>query len=163
MIERAKNWFQARSPREKWMLGIAAALLAGAVAVYGVILPGYAAIDAAERDLSAATERRGRIVARAALQSSTPNDASSGQRGASDSRTVEAIVMESAMAGGFEIMDGAATGTDEFAFRLASAKAGPFMAWLTELESQGIELSEIKMRKGEGGFVSADVRLRKKP
>jgi general secretion pathway protein M len=157
MIEQAKHWFQGRSRREQWMLGTAAALFAAVVAFYGLILPGYAAVNAAERDLSEATERRGRIVARASLMPAKPVSAPAQQ----DGRTLEAIVAESAVAQGFEIMDGAAAGTDEFAFRLASAKAGPLLAWLTGLESQGIELSEIKMRKGDGGFVSADMRLRK--
>jgi general secretion pathway protein M len=163
MIEQAKNWFLGRSRREQWMLSAAAALFAAVVAVYGLIVPGYAAIGAAERGLSQATERRGRIVARVSLLSAKPGNAASRPSAAPDGRTFEAIATESATAGGFEITNGAGSGPDEFAFRLASAKAGPLMSWLTGLESQGIELAEIKMRKSDGGFVSADVRLRKKP
>ncbi len=162
MIAQLKNWFLARSLREQWMLGVAAALLALAILVYGLILPGYAAIGKAEQDLAQATERRGRIEARAALVSARPDGAAQ-IAAVNDGRTLETLINESAAASGFELANGAAAGTDEFAFRLASTKAGPLLAWLTGLESQGIDVAEIKLRKAEGGFVSADIRLRKKP
>jgi type II secretory pathway component PulM len=76
--------------------------------------------------------------------------------------SLDSLVGESASAGGFEIADGAMVGTDEFRFRLASVKAGALFNWLTALEAQRIELAQITLRKAEGGFVSADVRVRRK-
>lgn len=163
MIEKAKSWFAGRSRREQWMLGVAGVLAALVIAVYGLILPGYAAIGSAERELEAATERRGKIEARAAILRQRPRDAAPTQVVAKDGRTLEAIMTESAAADGFEMTNGAASGVDEYAFRLASVKAGPLMVWLTRLEGQGIDLAEIKMRKGDGGFVAADIRVRRKP
>jgi general secretion pathway protein M len=160
MIEQCKAWFLGRSPREQWMLAIAGVLLAGVIAVYVLILPGYAAVTAAEKELDVATERRGRIQARAALVLASSGK---GVIAAADGQTMEAIISESAAANGFEIVDAAASGPVEYAFRLPSAKAGALLVWLTNFEPQGLELAEIKMRKSEGGFVSADVRLRKKP
>jgi general secretion pathway protein M len=163
MIEQMKAWLTARSAREQWMLAIAGALLASVIAVYGIILPGYATIIAAEKDLNSATERRGRIAARAALLSTNADNATPAKIAATAVQTLDAIISESAATNGFEIIDGIASGADEYSFKLPSAKAGALLVWLTALEAQGIELAEIKMRKNEGDFVSADVRLRYKP
>jgi type II secretory pathway component PulM len=119
-----------------------------------------AAINIAEKELGVATERRGRLEARAVLVKGTPKVEPSATSSAPIA-DLGSFIGESAAAAGFEPADGAAAG-DEYAFRLASAKAGPLMLWLTGLEAQGIELAEIKLRAGEGGYVAADIRLRKK-
>jgi general secretion pathway protein M len=161
MIEQATTWYLGRSKRERVLLGVAGTLTLFAVLAYGVVLPSYSAIKGAERQLDIATERHGRIEARTALAKANPTVAGNIQATESGA-LLSAIVSESAAAQGFEIADGVAAGTDEFAFRLASAKAGALLVWITSLEAQGIMLAEIKMRKGDGGYISADIRLRKK-
>ncbi len=159
MIEHMKNWFSGLSVREQALLGIAALLGGLVLLVYGIALPSYAATKAAEKELDVATERRGRIEARAALVKQGPATAA---KAASALQSLESVISEGAASGGFEIATASALGVDEYSFRLASAKAGPLMMWLTNLEAQGIDLAEIKMQKIDGGFVSADIRVRRK-
>lgn len=161
MIGQAKSWLQERSQREQWLLGGAGGFLFVAVAVYMFILPGYAAIQASDKQLQEATERRGRLVALAAIAKSAPKSVINYSTTVSDA-PLRSIVTESAVAQGFEIADGVAAETNEYSFRLASAKAGPLLVWITSLETQGIELAEVKIRRSEGDFVAADIRLRRR-
>jgi type II secretory pathway component PulM len=161
MMEQASNWFAQRSQREQAMLAIAGGLLLLAILVFGVILPGHSLTRSAGRELDMAIERRGRIEAGVAL-AKAKSPVVSAPPAAVAGASLDSLVGESASAGGFEIADGAMVGTDEFRFRLASVKAGALFNWLTALEAQRIELAQITLRKAEGGFVSADVRVRRK-
>ena len=161
MIEQFKNWFSGRSAREQYLLSVAGGLALLMLIIFGIILPGYNAIDSAEKELDAATKRRGNIEASVALAKA--NSGSPAMAVVASGTSLESVISSSATASGFEIADGAAMGVDEYRFRLASIKAGALFAWLTGLEAQGIELAQISVRKGEGGFVTAEIRLRRKP
>ena len=161
MIEQFKNWFSGRSAREQYMLGVAGGLALLMLIIFGMILPGYNAIGSAEKELDAATKRRGNIEASVALAKA--NSGTSATAVVASDAALETVIASSATSSGFEIADGAAIGVDEYRFRLASTKASALFAWLTGLESQGIELAQISVRKGEGGFVTAEIRLRRKP
>ncbi|MGL5839958.1 MAG: type II secretion system protein GspM [Sphingorhabdus sp.] len=163
MIEQLKNWFVGRSPREQWLLAAAAVLAGLVVLVYGLLFPGINAIEAAEKDLDAAIERRGRIEARAELFRKVPARPAQSAPALPAGQTLENFVKESAAAAGFEIAEGSATGANGFALRMASVKAGALLAWLSRLAAQGVEATEIRLRKGEGGFVAADVTLERRP
>ncbi len=158
MIERIQTWFAERTRREQWLLGIAAGLTGFALVVFGMIMPAIGAISSAQKQLDLATERRGRIEASALLVSTRPKDAPSTPTAAN----LETIITEGAIESGFEIADGAAIGTTEYRFRFASIKASALLAWLAQLEAQRIELAHITLRRGEGGFVSADIMVRRK-
>lgn len=162
MIAQLKNWYLALSSREQWLVGLAGGLVGLVVLIYAIILPTWLAIDDAEAELSAATERRGRLEALALIAKTAPR-ASPATAVLADGAALESIISASAIAGGFELSNGAAAGSDEYGFRLASAKAGPLLAWLTGLEAQGIGVIEIRLQQGEGGFVAADVRVRRRP
>ena len=162
MIAQLKTWFSGRSEREQWMLGVAAGLTIFVLLVLGILLPSYSALGAAEKELDAAIQRRGAIEAIVSTAKSRSTVAGNSAAATAATGSLELAISDSATAGGFEIADGAAIGVDGYRFRLASTKAGALFAWLTNLESQGIELAQISVRKGEGGFVSADVRVRRK-
>ena len=161
MIEQFKNWFSGRSAREQYMLGVAGGLALLMLIIFGMILPGYNAIGSAEKELDAATKRRGNIEVSVALAKA--NSGSPIAAVVASGAALETVIASSATASGFEVADGGAIGMDEYRFRLASTKAGALFAWLTGLEAQGIELAQISVRKGEGGFVTAEIRLRRKP
>lgn len=161
MIAKMKSWYSALSGREQWLIGIAGGLVALLILIYGIAIPAYRAIGAAETELAQATERRGRLEALAAIAKTAPKGGAMAV--VANNQSIESIISQGAVAAGFEVSDGAAAGNDEFAFRLASAKAGPLLAWLTGLEAQGISVTEIRLQAGEGGFVAADVRVRRWP
>jgi general secretion pathway protein M len=162
MIEQLKTWFSGRSQREQNLLAVAAGLAAIVLLVFGLALPVYAAIGSAEKELDTAIQRRGAIEAVVTSAKSHPATGSNLGGASSVGGSLEAAISASATAAGFELADGTAIGVDEYRFRLASTKAGALLAWITNLESQGIELSSINLKGGEGGFVSADVRVRRK-
>jgi general secretion pathway protein M len=162
MIEQLKNWFSTRSPREQWLLAIAGILAALVLAVYGMLFPGLSAIENAAKDLDAAIERRGRIEARAEQYRKKPAAAALSVPALPDGKTLESFVKESALAEGFEIAEGSAVGANGFTFRMASIKAGALLAWLSGLSQKGVEATEIRLRKGEGGFVAADITLERR-
>ena len=156
-MEQIKTWFETRAPRERWLLGIAAFLVAAVIAVYSLLFPSMALLGSAEKELYAAIEQRGRIEAKVAslsksISESAPSPLAAGQ-------SLQALVKSSAEAAGFDIPEVNANGPSRVAFRMASVKAGALLAWISRMETQGIELSNIQMRKIEGGFVSADVEL----
>lgn len=162
MIEQLKTWFSGRSQREQGLLAVAAGLAAIVLIVFGIALPVYGAIGSSAKELDAAIQRRGAIEAVV----TTTQSRSAARNNLSGANIVggslEAAITDSATAAGFELADGAAIGVDEYRFRLASTKAGALLSWITDLESQGIELSSINLKGGEGGFVSADVCVRRK-
>lgn len=161
MISKLKLWYAALSRREQWLVGIAGALVALLILAYGIAIPAYRAIGAAETELAQATERRGRLEALAAIAKTATKSGATAV--VANNEAIESIISQGAVAAGFEVSDGATAGNDEFSFRLASAKAGPLLAWLTGLEAQGISVTEIRLQSGEGGFVAADVRVRRRP
>lgn len=157
MIEQVKAWFETRAPRERWLLGTAALLVAAVIAVYGLLFPSLAALSSAGRELNTAIEQRGRIEAKvASFSKASPRGAPSALAGG---QSLQAQVKSSAESTGFEIAEVNAGGPSRVTFRMARVKAGALLAWISQMETQGIELSNIQMRKIEGGFVSADVEL----
>lgn len=158
MIDELKSWIAGRTRREQLLLGIAAGLVAFALVVFGLILPGASAIQSAEKELDLVIDRRGRIEAVAALAKTMSGSAPAPVVAVS----LESVISESAAADGFEIADGTAVGDFEYRFRLGSTKASALLGWLTALEAQGVELAQISLKRGEGGFVSAEVTARRK-
>lgn len=162
MIAQLKTWFFGRSGRKRWLLDDAAGLVLLVLFVFGLILPGYAALGSAEKELDVAIQRRGAIeavVSSAKFRSAAVENISATTGG---SGSLEVAVSDRATAGGFEIAGGTAIGVDEYRFHLAGTKPGALFAWLTNQEGQGIELAQISVRGGVGGFVSSDMRVRRK-
>jgi general secretion pathway protein M len=157
MMEQVKAWFATRAPRERWLLAIASVLAAAVIAVYGLLFPSIAALGSAEKELYAAIEQRGRMETKVAsltkpTSESAPSPLAAGQ-------SLQALIKSSAEAAGLEIAEVTANGPGRATFRMASVKAGALLAWISRMETQGIELTNLQLRKIEGGFVSADVEL----
>lgn len=157
MMEQVKAWFQARAPRERWLLGLASVLLAVVIAVYGLLFPSIAALGSAEKELYAAIEQRGRMEAKVA--SLTKPASKNAPSPLADGQSLQALIKSSAEAAGLEIAEVNAIGPSRVTFRMASVKAGALLAWISRMETQGVELKNVQLRKIEGGFVSADVEL----
>ena len=155
MIVSIRAWFDALSKREQYLVGIAGALMALVLLIFGIILPSLAAIDAAEVAHDAAVERRGRIeatVANAARQKTAGSPVSGA--------AIDLIVTQSAAEKGFDLIKSANTAPGQMTFRMDQARASALFAWLAELETQGIEARNITLRGGPGGSVTVDAQLR---
>ena len=63
MMAAIRLWFAALARREQWLIGVAGALTALAVSIFGLLLPILSAVDQAKIDHDEAVQRRGRIIA----------------------------------------------------------------------------------------------------
>jgi general secretion pathway protein M len=156
MIVSMRTWFYGLSRRERVLVGIAGALAALVVLTFGIILPSLAAIDRAEAAHDEAVQRRGRIEAtvNAALAQKP-----SGR--VADGADIALIVTQGAAEQGFELVKSGNASPGQMTFRMDQARAPALMAWLTELETQGIAVSSVTLRGGANGSITVDAQLQK--
>jgi general secretion pathway protein M len=156
MIASIRSWYYALSHREQWLVGLAGALAAFVLLIFGIIMPSIAAINRAEAAHDEAVERRGRIEATvdAALkQKPSPRIAGNAD--------ITLIVTQGAAEQGFELLKSANASPGQMTFRMDQARAPALLAWLTGLEAQGIAVSGITLRGGANGSITVDARLQK--
>lgn len=156
MIEAARNWFTALSRREQWLVGIAGGLTAWVLLVFGFILPAMSAIEAARLAHDEAVQRRGRIEA--SVESASRQKPS---EVAVSSADIELIVTQSAAEKGFDLIKSAGGGQGQISFRIDAARAPALLAWLTEMEAQGVDVRNVSLRGGASGSLTVDAQLQR--
>lgn len=155
MMAGLRNWFTGLSRREQWLVGIAGALTAWVVLVFGIILPALSAIDTAKVELDEAVQRRGRIEATVeAVSQQKPSARAS-------SADINLIVTQSAAEQGFDLVKSASGGADQVSFRIDQARAPALLAWLSGLEAQGVDVRMITLRSASNGSLTVDAQLQK--
>lgn len=154
MIAAARNWFRQLSEREQWLVAIASVLAAIVILIFGIILPSLSAIDNAEIAHDEAVQRRGRIEA--TVESATQQRAAGSPVNGAD---IDLIVTQSAAEKGFDVIKSANSGSGQMTFRMDQARAPALFAWLSELETQGVEVRSITLRGGASGSLSVDAQL----
>ena len=156
MIAAIKIWFYGLSQREQWLVGIAGALGALVILIFGIIVPGIGAIENAEKAHDAAVERRGRIEAMVA------NAGTAKPSGAAVSAAdIDLVITQSAAENGFDLLKSTGTAPGEVSFRIDSARAPALFGWLSTLEAQGIEAGNLTLRGNAAGAVTVEARLRR--
>jgi general secretion pathway protein M len=156
MTAALKIWFYGLSERERWLVGIAGALAAIVLLVFGLILPGIGAIESAEEAHDAAVERRGRIEAMVAnAGTSRPSGT------AASAADIDLVITQSAAENGFDLLKAAGNVPGEISFRIDSARAPALFGWLSALEAQGVEASTLTLRGNAAGAVTVEAKLRR--
>lgn len=156
MMDKMKIWYSGLSNRERILVSVAGALTAIVILLFGILLPILSALQQAESGLDEAVQRRGRIeaaVAAAALQK--PSAALPQQA------DIDLVVTQGAAEKGFDLLKSANSVPGQANFRIDQARAPALLAWLSELESQGIFVSRITLRSAANGGVSVDAQLRR--
>lgn len=156
MIGALKTWYAGLSEREQRLVGAAAFLVALVVMVFGIIMPGLAAIDNAHKVHEEAVERRGRIeslVARATTAKPTNQPTGSAD--------IDLIVTQSAAENGFDMLKSDSATAGEVSFRIDQARAPALLAWLSSLEGQGLQTDSLTLRSNPAGVVAVEARLRR--
>ncbi len=154
MIASLRLWFDRLSAREQWLVGIAGALAAVIVLIFGILFPAMAAIDSAKLAHDEAVQRRGRIEATVAM--------ATGDRAAGTpvgGAAIDLVVTQSAAEQGFDIQKSAGSVPGQMTFRMEQARASALLVWLSELESQGIETRGITMQSGANGTIIVDAQM----
>lgn len=155
MIESLKTWYFALSNRERVLVSVAGILTAVVVLIFGILVPTMAALQQAESGLDEAVQRRGRIEATVAAASiQTPTAALPAQAG------IDLVVTQGAAEKGFDLLKPTNSAPGQVDFRIEQARAPALLAWLSELESQGIFISSITMRRASNGSVTVEAQLR---
>ena len=154
MIAAIRLWFAALTRREQWLVGVAGALTAFVVAIFGILLPVLSTIDQAKIDHDEAVQRRGRIIA-------TVDAAQKQQTGPRSTATadIDLLIVQNAAENGFDLVKSANSAPGQISFRIDQARAPALLAWLTELESQNVVVRSVALRPGANSTVTVDAQL----
>lgn len=157
MTDRLKNWWAGLSTRERWLVGIAAALALGVLA-WGIARPAVAAFIDLESRHRAAIEREGRVAAKVALLGAQP--ATSAAAGV-DAGAIDQFLQQSAGEIGLTLDRNEARGANQATIAIATAKAPVLTDWLAALEAQGFIIDQLTITPAADGTVGMTAELRK--
>jgi general secretion pathway protein M len=154
MMTVIRLWFAALTQREQWLVGVASALTAIVVSIFGILLPISSAIDQAKLDHDDAVQRRGRII-------STVDAAQKMEMGPPSAATadIDLLITQNAAEKGFDLVKSANSPPGQISFRIDQARAPALLAWLTELEGQNVVVRSVALRPGANSTVSVDAQL----
>ena len=155
MIENLKTWYFALTSRERVLVSVAGVLTAVVVVIFGILLPTMSALEQAESGLDEAVQRRGRIEA--AVEAASLQKPAAALPAQAD---IDLVVTQGAAEKGFDLLKPTNSAPGQVDFRIEQARAPALLAWLSELESQGISVSTITMRGGANGSVTVEAQLR---
>lgn len=157
MIEKLKPWWNDREPRERLLLSIMFALIAGVLLWLGVYRPVEAGLRNAALDNLEASERHADVAYKIDLlrrAGERPKTASS--------LPVEQIVGQSAGEAGFTLERVQAQGEDRVEVAIASARSTALLGWIAGLEAQGVAVDRVMISpSGATGTVSAQLGFRR--
>ncbi len=153
MSESLKFWWNARAPRERILLGVMLALIAGIILWLGIYRPVESALREAILANYEAAERHADVVRKVGLlrDDRAPSTASS-------SLPVEQIVGQSAGEVGFTLERVQAQGADRVDIAIASARSSALMGWIASLEAQGVAV-ERAMISPSGGTRTVSAQI----
>ena len=123
--------------------------------IFGILLPTMSALEQAKSGLDEAVQRRGRIEA--AVEAASLQKPAAALPAQAD---IDLVVTQGAAEKGFDLLKPTNSAPGQVDFRIEQARAPALLAWLSELESQGISVSTITMRGGTNGSVTVEAQLR---
>ena len=152
MINKARNWFAAHSPRDRFVIGSLIVAMSLVLGWFGIWQPLANALDTARENHAVALERHAGIAARVeeyqALQAR-------GAHAADISATrIDLILSQSAAEQGFILSRNDAAGDNQASIAIASATAPALFTWLDALEARGIIATDLAIRPNANGTVS---------
>lgn len=148
MIERMSEKGAAFSLREKWLVGIMAALFAVVFLWLGVIRPIAGGLQGARDEHAAAVERYAAIRSRVDLL-----QRASGERAPDLGAPLDVVVSQSAGEAGFTLDRNDPQGNGRVGIAISQARAVAFFGWLAQLEAMGIEVETLDARPVPGSNV----------
>ncbi len=152
------SWWNAKSPREQWLLLIAGVLGAAVLGWFLIIAPTMRAWASASADHAAAINREAAIAVRVASirrLSATPHPAPT------SNAAIDVAVAQAAAERGLTLARAAAQGNDAVAIAIANVPAPVLLRWLSELEAGGIIAADLSVRPNADGTVAMTATLRR--
>lgn len=157
MTERIVLWWAGLSRRERWLVGVAGALLL-AVLIWGLGRPAYAAFADLEAKHIAAIEREGRVGAKVQLLAQRP---ATRNAAATDVVAIDQYLTQSASEIGLTLDRNEARGQGQATIAIATARAPVLADWLASLEGQGFIVDQLTITPGNDGTVGMTAELRR--
>ncbi len=157
MTERFQNWWIGLSQRERWLVGIAAALALGVI-LWGLGRPVYAAFVDLESQHRAAIEREGRVAAKVLLLAQRPSKTAATPV---DAVAIDQYLAQSASEIGLTLDRNEARGSGQATIAIATARAPILNDWIASLEEQGFVVDQLTMTPAADGTVGVTAELRK--
>jgi general secretion pathway protein M len=155
MSARAQALWLARTPRERWLLGVMFALAALVLAWFLVLRP-------LGDMLSAARERHGEAVAALAETRSQAAEIAMLERGgpAAIEGPIDQAVAAAASEAGFQLSALQAQGPGRVSFALGAARPEALFGWIQGLEGQGYVVERLSASSNPDRTLSAQIVLR---
>jgi general secretion pathway protein M len=155
MSARMRALWLARTPRERWLLGVMFALAA-------LVLVWFLVLRPLGDMLSAARERHGEAVAALAETRAQANEIAMLERGgpAAIEGPIDQALAASASEAGFQLSALQAQGPGRVSFALASARPQALFGWISGLEGQGYVVEQLSATSNPDRTLSAQVVLR---
>lgn len=155
MMREWQNWWLARAPRERALLAVLGALVAGILLWLGVWRPLSNGLSEGWLRQGEAVDRAAAIDARLAALQRAPAE----RRGAD--APLSQRLTQSASEAGLTLDRATAQGTDGMAITIAAARSGALLGWLARLEAQGVIVETVSMAPGAtAGSLSVQAVLR---
>lgn len=149
-----RDWYMARSLRERWLIAVMLGLLLPVFAWLGIYGPLMGALDEARDRHVEAVRRHGQVLAsvaglRQGVEVRSPGAATD----------LVMLVGESASRSGVSLTSNDPRGPDAVAIGVAAAPSTSVLRWLRELEGQGVMVRELAITPGADGTVSVTAQL----
>lgn len=158
MIAGLRHWWIALSPRERVLLGVAAALTC-AVLAWLIARPLYAAWTDLDSRHRAAVERQARVAAKIAILKDVPR---SGGAAVAATGPIDAWLRASALERGLTLDRVDARGDAVATIAIGAARAPVITDWLAALEEQGFVVDQLTMAPAANGAVAVSADLRRR-
>ncbi len=155
MSDRIKTLWLARSPRERWLLGVMLALVALVVVWLLILRPLSDMLSAARQRhgeaVAALAEARSQAAAIAALEKDRP---------APFAGPIDAAVAAAASDAGFQLSGLQAEGAGRVSLAIGAAKPQALFGWIAALEAQGYIVQSLTASSNPDRTLSARIVLR---
>lgn len=155
MSARLRALWLARTPRERWLLGVMFALAA-------LVLVWFLVIRPLGDMLSAARERHGQAVAALAEARSMAEEIAMLERGgpAAIDGPIDQALAAAASEAGFQLSALQPQGPGRVSFALGAARPQALFGWISGLEGQGYVVEQLNASSNPDRTLSAQIILR---
>jgi general secretion pathway protein M len=155
MSARLKALWRARTPRERWLLGVMFAVAALVLVWFLILRPLGDMLSAAKERhglaVEALAEARSQAAAIAALERSRP---------ARPGQPVETVVAAAAAEAGFQLSALQPDGAGRVSLALGAARPQALFGWVAGMEGQGLVVERLSASSNPDRTLSAQIVLR---
>lgn len=159
MIATLSRWWTSLSTRERWLVGVAAALAVPIIGWFLIALPLQSALSSTREAHGMAVDRHAAVLARVEALAALEGRGSAGPANATAS--LDLSITQSAAEQGFTLSRNEAQGTNGVIIAIANARAPALLRWLGDLEAAGITAADLSLRPNADGTVALTATLRR--